>query len=197
MSLFTPSPQQIADLVVAYPLAWIVSANGAERAATPLPLLGELDGDGAVVSLFGHFARSNPQVALLERDPHATILFQGPNGYISPQLVSNPTWGPTWNYAVARFDTELRFVPEETEASVERLAEVLEGGGEGAWRPNRMGPRYAELAKRIVAFRASVRSVTGRFKLGQDEKRETFEEIIAGLADSDLARWMTAAARRT
>jgi transcriptional regulator len=196
MNPFQPrSETDIAALIEAYPLAWILSGTAGAMAATPLPLLAETDGDGMVKSLFGHFARSNPQVARLEAEPRATILFMGPNGYIPPRLVSNPTWGPTWNYAVIRFETELRFVPEETESSVERLAAALEDGAADPWTPERMGPRRAELARRIVAFRAQVLETHARFKLGQDEAKQTFDEIVAGLDDAALAAWMTRTVR--
>jgi transcriptional regulator len=129
-------------------------------------------------------------VALLQRQPEAMILVQGPNGYVSPGLVSNPTWGPTWNYAVARFAVEVRFVPEETHAALERLTAWVERDRPQPWTPERMGPRYAQLARYVIAFRATVHAVEASFKLGQDERPETFDEIVAGVADPALAEWM-------
>jgi len=195
MSLFDAEPHDLAALIAAYPLAWVVSGGPADYAATPLPLLVEADADGRVVSLFGHFARSNPQVAALERDPRATILFQGPQGYISPTLVSNPTWGATWNYAVARFDVDIAFVPEETGDAVWRLAAAVEKDRPPRWTPAAMGARYDQLIQHIVAFRATVRATHARFKLGQDERRETFDEIVVGLGEGDLTAWMKRMAR--
>ncbi len=195
VSVFDATPAQVAALVDAYPLAWVVSTAGDDVASTPLPLLGERDEAGAIASLFGHFGKSNRQVAILERDPRATILFQGPHGYISPALVSNPTWGPTWNYAVVRFDVEIRFVPEETGEAVHRLAAALEtGGSDAAWVPERMGERYDQLLRHIIAFRATLRATHARFKLGQDETDVTFNEIVGGLGDVELSRWMRNAA---
>lgn len=183
-------PSDLTRLVEAYPLCWIVSGGAENRAATPLPLLAESGADG-VRSLFGHIARSNPQQAALTADPRATILCMGPQGYISPRLVSNPTWGPTWNYAVCRFEVEIEFVPDETDAALSQLAAALEGSGPGDWTPQRMGPRYEQLKERIVAFRAHVRESHGRFKLGQDENDQTFAEIVAGLAGTELGLWMS------
>src|SRR5215471_2975756 len=108
MTLFLPGePSDVSRLVESYPLCWVVSGVDDERYATPLPLLAEQDEEGRLVSLLGHIARSNPQHKALEKDPRATILCMGPNGYISPTLVSNPTWGPTWNYAVCRFEVKI------------------------------------------------------------------------------------------
>lgn len=192
MSVFKPrEASDVARLVRAYPLCWIVSGNGADRHATPLPLLAQEDANGRVTSLFGHMALSNLQQKALEEDPRATILCMGPNGYISPQLVSNPTWGPTWNYAACRFETEIQFVPDETEKALSQLAAALEGVAPDAWTPARMGERYDQLKQRIVAFRAHVRQIHARFKLGQDENDLTFNEIVTGLGDRTLAEWMS------
>jgi transcriptional regulator len=191
MSLFVPrTPSDVGQLVEAYPLCWIVSGNDADRHTTPLPLLVEQDAEGRMVSLFGHIAKSNPQQKALEEHPRATILCMGPQGYISPRLVSNPTWGPTWNYAVCRFETEIRFVPEETDVALSKLAEALEGAKPDSWTPANMGDRYYQLREHIVAFRAEILETHARFKLGQDENDVVFGEIVEGLGDRTLANWM-------
>jgi transcriptional regulator len=186
---FTPrAPADIAKLVADQPLAWVVSRD---FLATPLPLLAETDAAGSVVSLLGHFARRNPQVAALRLDPDALILLQGPHGYISPRLISNPTWAPTWNYAVVRFEVTIDFVPEETDAAVRRLAAHLERTEPRPWRIEQLGNRYGQLLPHIIAFRAQIRATHARFKLGQDENTATFHEIVAGLGHSPLAELMS------
>ena len=182
--------EDIARLIAEYPLAWVISAGAAGQAATPLPLLAETGDDGTVRSLLGHFARANPHAALIERQPEAMILFQGPQGYISPRLVSRPDWAPTWNYAVLRFDVEIALSPAENHAALAALAEALERDQPRPWSPGRLGPRYARLEPRIIAFHATVRATHAGFKLGQDETADTFAEIVGGLGDGDLARWM-------
>lgn len=186
-------PRETSDvtrLVKAFPLCWLLTGGADDRLSTPLPLLAEPAEDGSVRSLLGHIPRRNPQLTALENDPRAAILCMGPQGYISPRLVSNLTWGPTWNYAACRFEVDVEIVPEETDAALFRLSEALEGTGEGAWTPERMGSRYETLKQRIVGFRAHVREIHARFKLGQDESDGTFAEIIEGLGSTELARWM-------
>jgi transcriptional regulator len=58
-----------------------------------------------------------------------------------------------------------------------------------------MGARYAQLAQYVIAFRATVREVHAAFKLGQDERPETFAEIVAGV-DPALGAWMTRSVTR-
>lgn len=186
---FVPrSPEDIVRIVAAHPLAWVISHD---FQATPLPLLAETDASGSVVSLLGHFSRRNPQLPALQRDPDALILFQGPQGYISPRLVSNPTWAPTWNYAVVRFEVTVAFAPDETDAAVRRLAAHLESERPNPWRVEELGKRYDQLRQHIIAFRAHVRAMRATFKLGQDEECATFSEIVIGLVNTPLARLMS------
>jgi transcriptional regulator len=189
MSFLPGSARDVVALIAAHPLAWVVSRD---FDATPLPLLAECDDEGRLVSLFGHCSRRNPQVAVLERDPAVLILFSGPQGYVSPTLVSNSQWGATWNYAAVRIVADLQFVPAETDASVRRLAEHLEA--DGAWSVDAMGERYDLLIEHIVAFRATVRSCEATFKLGQDETDGTFAEIVRNHPNADLVRAMLAQA---
>jgi transcriptional regulator len=186
-------PRSNADfvrLIAEHPLAWVVSRGEQGFAATPLPLLSETDEEGRVTALFGHFALSNPHVEVLRASSAATILFMGPQGYISPEPVSQPQWAPTWNYAIAQFDVKVEFVPHENDVALERLVRAMEADRREPWTIARMGERYAQMVTRIVAFRAHVISTRGRFKLGQDESPQTLDEILAALGDQPLALWM-------
>jgi transcriptional regulator len=185
MSFAPQSPADVVSLIAAHPLAWVVSRD---FDATPLPLLAECDAEGRLVSLFGHYARRNPQVATFEQDPGALILFAGPQGYVSPTLVSKPQWGPTWNYAALRIVADIAFVPEETDAALRRLAAHLEP--DGGWQVEAMGERYDRLIEHIVAFRATVASCEATLKLAQDETDDTFAEIVRGHPDEQLVRAM-------
>jgi transcriptional regulator len=190
MSFEPRSEADLVWLVAEYPLAWVVSRGDAGFGATPLPLLAETSESGRIVSLFGHFALSNPQVAQLREAPSATILFTGPHGYISPEPVSQPGWAPTWNYAVAQFNVEVQFLPHENDDALERLVRKMEADRREPWQVARVGERYAQMVRRIVAFRAHVQGTRGRFKLGQDESPQTLRELYSALDDPSLVRWM-------
>ncbi|WEK46534.1 MAG: FMN-binding negative transcriptional regulator [Candidatus Andeanibacterium colombiense] len=180
----------LADLIRAYPLAWLVTCGSSGFDATPLPLIAETDEAGEVVALIGHCSRRNAQVAALRKHPFAFALFMGPQGYISPALVSNPKWVPTWNFAVAVLALEVALDDDGTEEAVRRLTEQVEAGQPEPWRMEQAGERIGALMTRIIGFRARVLAKDVRLKLGQEEDAATAAEIIAGLADSDLAQWM-------
>jgi transcriptional regulator len=196
-SLFAPRDDaDIEALIAAAPLAWVVSATGGPPLATPLPLL-IADGwtGDAPPRLIGHFARTNPQVERLRREPQALLLFMGPNAYVSPSWMADRRQAPTWNYACAQLHATIRFqdAPGDAEAAVTRLATLMEQGRPRAWSPAEMAERLERLARGVVAFEAEVSGTSAKFKLGQDERRDVFADIAAGLSQggqSDLVVWM-------
>lgn len=190
--LFRPREDaQIADLIRQYPLAWVTARGATPTAASPLPLLADVDGQGQVVTLLGHMARTNPLVAALEADPRALILFQGPQSYISPNWAGERTWGPTWNYAVITIEAEVQLRPDLNDHALERLVNAVEQNHQQPWKVAEMGPRYEKLVQYIVAFEAKVTRLDARFKLGQDERPEIFANILDALGpDDELAGWM-------
>jgi len=207
------TPGDNARLVREHPLAWIVSSvevpgSGADGAApgaagaphaTLLPVQAHTDSDGRITRLVGHFARRNPQVAALKRQPQAMFLFLGPHGYISPSWMADRTQAPTWNYASLRCHATVRLHADEQRLrdEIRALVDAQEAGRPAAWSVDDMGERYAKLAGAIVGFEAEVMAAQGKFKLGQDERGDVFADIVRGLAaqpggasDPALLAWM-------
>lgn len=180
----------VRDLIAEYPLAWVTADTGPE--ASLLPLLGEYDANGRLVALLGHMGRRNPLHRRLIADDRARVLVNGPSGYVSPDHAERRDWGPTWNYAQLVAQVRVRFVPEENDAALAALVAAMEGD---RWDAGELGPRYAGMAQAIVAFRAEVTSLDGRFKLGQDEQRPVFEAIVRRHPDAALVAWMRRFAR--
>lgn len=190
--------QALQRLIAGRPLAWLVSNAGDDFRATPLPLRPVLGAGGAVDAFLGHFARSNPQVESLRRQPAALALFMGPQGYISPAWLSDRTQAPTWNYAAAVFRVEVRFIDGPPDELLRDLVGAMEEGRPDAWRIDELGERYQLLAPRIIGFRARVIETRPAFKLGDTEPDHFFAQILDGLAregQSDLRDWMSSLRR--
>lgn len=187
-TLDSVAPSEIRDLIERYPLAWVIGAGGDE--ASLLPLLGVFDAEDRVRQLIGHFALSNPLGAVFRRNPGATILFKGPDGYISPSHAGRRDWGPTWNYAQVRIQAEISVEPEMTADVVDQLVEHAERHMPDPWRATELGERYNRLMPRIVGFRARVTRIDATFKLGQSETLETLQSILANLPQGELVSWM-------
>jgi predicted FMN-binding regulatory protein PaiB len=185
----------VLDLVSQNPLAWIVSGDMAAPAATLLPLRPVAAEDGTLTALNGHFARANPQVAALQRDPRALVLMLGPQGYISASWMADRTQAPTWNYACAWFAVELHFFDDAARLKdlLGDLIGAMERERPGAWMSEEMGPRYETLARGIIGFEARIVQATPRFKLGQDERDDVYGDIRAALSaqgSEGLLQWM-------
>jgi len=180
----------LLKLIAEHPLAWLVSAGAGSFEATPLPMLAEIGPDGRLVSLLGHCSRFNAQVDDLRANPSALLLFTGPQAYMSPEPVRQPRWVPTWNFAVAAIAVDVAFVEEETLAAIDQLTNAMEADRARPWTLADAGERVAALLPRIIAFRAHVRGVDARFKLGQEENVATLSDLLAALPDGQLAEWM-------
>lgn len=188
MSELSPRTERddVARLIASHPLGWIVP-RGAPGLAAPMPLL--LDGE----SLLGHLPRAHPLAGALAADPSAVFLFLGPHGYITPEWLSDKDWAPTWNFALATITAEVVIDDAFTDEALRRLVAHMEQGREAPWTVEAMGPRYAALRERVIGFRATITGCKLRLKLGQDESDTAFGEILAGLGDTPLARWMIGA----
>lgn len=188
-------PAHVIELIAKYPLAWIVSCNEGDFTVTPLPLRARMDADGALVAFAGHFARSNPHVAVLKQHPRALVLFRGEESYVSPSWMSDRTWAPTWNHMGAQFVVDIEFQddPETLRGVLRDMIDAMEGGRPNAWQLEETGARYEKITPHIIAFRAHVREAKAVFKLGQDERPQIYADMARGLAESgetELVAWM-------
>lgn len=182
-------PADMRALIEAFPLAW-VCAGASGAIASRLPLIGIFDAAGNLVELIGHLMRSNPLYAALSDAPTATILFSGPDAYVSPEHAGLRDWAPTWNYAQLKIGAEVAFDDTLTRDSLTVLIDAMEAGRPHPWSIAELGPRFAGMLTRIIGFRANVTSISGRFKLGQDETPTTLATILGRLPDPDTAEWM-------
>lgn len=178
-----------ADLIAEYPLAWLCPM-GAGELATQLPLIAERDPSGSITRLIGHMARTNPLWPKLAAERNALVLFQGPQAYVSPATVGRRNWVPTWNYAQLRIKGQIRFLPDRGDAALSLLVDTMERSQPEPWHVAETGKRYGQMIQSIIAFDVDILSLTGRFKLGQDETSETLRAILANHPDAGLVRWM-------
>lgn len=190
-----PTEADVTRLVVEHPFAWLVTAEGGDFAATPLPLRPAIAADGSVSALLGHFSRRNPHVELLLRVPRTLVLFMGPHGYVSSSWFRDRTRTPTWNYAYVQYLVDVKFTddPAATDACVRDLVGAMESHRPRPWSMEESGERYRGLVRGIIAFRADIVARRVKFKLGQDERDSEYADIAAALSASgqgELLQWM-------
>jgi transcriptional regulator len=188
--------EAVDRLIDRQPLALLVSQTVDGPIVTPVPLL--LRRDGGTSTLIGHMARANPQVAALGTNRRALAIFLGPHGYLSPSWLDDRTQAPSWNYALAYMDIDVTFDDSDaaTCRAITHLTERMEAGRERSWLVTEMGARLERLVPRIVAFTATVTRTHSRFKLGQSDRDDVFQQSLAAFAArgaSDLVEVMRAA----
>jgi transcriptional regulator len=185
-----PDPQAIAQFIRAYPLAQVVSWSGDDVEATPLPLVAEFDAQGMIRTFVGHFSRANRHVDMLRRNGRALCIFLGAQGYISPSWMRDRTQAPTWNFETAHFVVDVVLADQESETAVaiESLLDLVEGKTATKWRSHELGERYPRLLRAVIGFRATVLETRIKFKLGQNERDDVYQDILAGLQRTENSR---------
>lgn len=184
---FRPADERdICEVVDRYPFAIVASADhaGCGLAVTHLPML--LDRErGSHGTLVGHLARANPHSQLLASGAPTTIVFHGPQAYVSPTWYQHEPSLPTWNY-VAVHATGRPMLREDDAhllALLSRTVEVCEAAyGESApWTLDTDSTYVTGYTKFIVAFEMPIASLTASFKLSQNIATPLRARVIDGL----------------
>jgi len=158
------------EVIKAYPLATVISVHNSEPLVTHMPLIyRETDG-----KLIGHIDIYNPQTALMKDDNDVTLIFSGPQCYISPTVYTT-TQLPTWNYIKVHLKGKVKAI-ESKDALKESLiimTEFLEQP-EHKYVLETDNPRMDANLDYIKMFEITITNWEGKFKLSQDKiKRDT------------------------
>jgi len=183
----------------------LVSQLDGELHFSHLPLIVDVEGD-EIVRLRGHFSRLNPHWRALQQQPQATVVFNGPNAYVSAQWYTPECQAaPSWNYATVHASGVVRLLdtPQETTQIVNELIRVNEAKLPRQWNLAGYSPaRRAALTPHILGFALDVSRMEEKFKLSQHHAEADRRGAIAGLrstGDCDatrLADMMAAVAAR-
>lgn len=169
--------QHMVEVIKTYPLATLISIKNDEPLITHLPLVYNESG-----KLIGHIDKYNPQAALLKNDHPITIIFSGPQCYISPSIYET-TQLPTWNYIKVHLKGKVKAIDskEALKTSLITMTEFLEQPGHKyVLEPDNQ--RMIGALDYIEMFEITIDSWEGKFKLSQDKKPKDItnarEELI-------------------
>jgi len=167
---FAYPEEAAADLARSLGFGVMVSQRRGELQFSHLPLLVDVE-HGRIVRIRGHFARRNPHADAVVEEPQATIIFNGPNAYVSAQwLTENNPAAPSWNFVVLHVSGPVTLAsdPEETSSIIDELVEVNEARLPERWPLEDYSPeRRARLLPHIVGFTLEAETVEPKFKLNQ------------------------------
>ena len=167
------------EVIKTYPLATVISVEKNQPLITHLPLIFE---DG---KLIGHIDIYNPQAQLLKDDNDVTLLFTGPECYISPS-VYNTTQLPTWNYIKVHLKGKVKAIQSKAalKQSLITMTKFLEAPDHKyVLEPD--NPRLDRNLNYIKMFEITIIEWEGKFKLSQDKKPSDTENARAELIRSN------------
>ncbi|WPC05222.1 FMN-binding negative transcriptional regulator [Pseudomonas benzenivorans] len=182
-------------------LATVVSQGPDGLQASHLPLLLVAE-EGEFGTLYGHFARANPQWRALAAAGETLVICNGPDAYVSPSWypakAEHGKVVPTWNYIAvhAYGQAEVFDDAERLLDLVGRLSERHEAGRAQPWSVGEAPRDYIDaMLRAIVGFALPIRRLEGKWKLGQNRSAADQAGARAGLSASPDARDRELAAR--
>ena len=170
------------EVIKTYPLATLISVKDNTPLISHLPLIYE----GG--KLIGHIDIYNPQTQLLKDNNEVTLIFSGPECYISPSIYAT-TQLPTWNYIKVHLKGKVEAIKDKTalKKSLITMTEFLEAPDHKyILKPE--NPRLDKNLDYIEMFEITITNWEGKFKLSQDKKPNDInaarEELIRANQES-------------
>ncbi|WP_407557294.1 FMN-binding negative transcriptional regulator [Winogradskyella sp. 4-2091] len=165
----------LIEVIKNYPLATVISVKENQPFITHLPLIYDNE------TLIGHIDIYNPHAQLLRDNKDVTIIFGGPECYISPSIFST-TQLPTWNYIKVHIKGKVEAIEDKMalKKSLITMTEFLEAP-EHNYVLESENPRLDKNLKYIEMFKISITDWEGKFKLSQDKKPKDKETAKAEL----------------
>jgi transcriptional regulator len=183
------SMQEVRRLIREHGWAVLVVGSSGDLRAAHVPCLldpvHDAGGAGEQLVIIGHTARADPVVAELLSGQEVLLVFQGPNGYISPAWYGEGPSPPTWNFTAVH----VRGIPEVLEGGeafsvLERTVEHFEAAQDDPWELRGDALAYARrLAHETVPFRVRSAAIQAKAKLSQDKPRRIQDRVIAALQE--------------
>jgi transcriptional regulator len=165
------------DVIKTYPLATVISVQNNEPFITHLPLIYRQEDS----KLIGHIDIYNPQANLLKDNNPITILFSGPQCYISPSVYTT-TQLPTWNYIKVHLKGTVKAIESKDalKQSLITMTEFLEQPDHKyVLEPD--NPRMEGALDYIKMFEITINDWEGKFKLSQDKHPKDIRQARAEL----------------
>jgi len=191
--MYTPPAHQETDpdvlhaLMRAHPLGTWIAPSGDELVVNHVPFL--LDASrGERGTLVAHVARANPVWRTFSRTADSVVVFQGPQGYVTPSWYpakrEHGKVVPTWNYAVVHAHGRPRAIEdrERLRALVTRLTDTHEATGPAPWSVHDAPRAYVDqMLEAIVGIEIPIARLEGKWKTSQNRPQADRRGVAEGL----------------
>jgi transcriptional regulator len=156
----------VTELIGRHPFGLLITGDAEYPRVSHIPMIAqERDGE---LWLLGHVARENEHARSIVAGAPATLVFAGPQAYVSASWYEEPyATVPTWNYMAAHICGKLRKC--DPWPMLKLLSAKLEGHGDRAWDPDRLDSAFVGRQLRaIVGFELHAEIVYAKAKLSQN-----------------------------
>ena len=175
-------------LIRSHPLGTWVTQAGGELLANHIPFLVD-PSRGERGTLVGHVARANPVWQSFSKDVASLIVFQGPEGYISPSFYeSKKEHGkvvPTWNYVVVHAHGMPQVIDDAgwLRKHVSAMTDLQESRHPpGDWKVTDAPADFIDsMVKMIVGIEIPMLKLEGKWKMSQNRAMPDRLGTVAGL----------------
>lgn len=162
-----------------------ITADGLFASHAPL-MLGPLPAPYG--TLVGHLAKANPHVRLADPTVRTLVIFQGPNGYITPSYYATKQEHgkvvPTWNYAAIHaygtlemFDDPVRLLDVVT-----KLTNLHERQRAQPWGVSDAPDNFIQgMLRGIIGIALPIVRLEGKIKMSQNRPAADQSGVIDGL----------------
>jgi transcriptional regulator len=190
-------PQVLRDCIARHPFGLMVTqTRDGGIDANGVPFFLDDAGDGSPGVLRAHVARANAVWSSARDDVDTLVVFQGPQGYVSPAWYpSKAEHGkvvPTWNYVMVQARGRLRAIEDKPwlHAFVTRLTTRHESKRSAPWAVSDAPAAYVEaMLGAIVGIEIVLSSLVGKWKVSQNRAASDRAGVAEGLLreqDDDL-----------
>jgi len=174
-----PNIDKLLQTVKQFPLATLISVHHNTPYITHLPLIFKED------VFYGHIDKNNPHNEFLTHGAPVTLIFSGPQSYISPSLFESNQL-PTFNYVkvhvkgnVSRLKTNA-----EIKSSIVEMTDALEAPN-FKYRLAMDNEKMDNLVNYISGFKIENLEWEGKFKLSQDKTKTEYNIAKAELLEKN------------
>jgi transcriptional regulator len=179
--------EKLHDLIANYPLGLLVThgENGLE--ASPIPFLLYAD-EGRQGVLRAHMAKANPHWKSLAGQAECLIVFQGPEGYVTPSWYPSKAEThqavPTWNYATLQVWGSPQVTGDAAwlRRQLDDLTSVHERPRPEPWSVSDAPEEYiANQMKAIIGIEIPISRIDGKWKMSQNKDKPDRDGVIQGM----------------
>jgi len=165
--------EKVYRVIETFSFATVISRTEDDLIVTQIPLI--LDREkGKNGTLIGHIDKNNPHANYLN-NKNISVIFHGPNTYISPTVYESAQL-PTWNSISVHIKGTVNITEsvEDVRDSIIKMTSLLEEG-ENPYVLEKNNEKMKGWLNHIVGFNIEINEIVGRFKLSQDKSSKDTE----------------------